>query len=693
MQDSILSAETIAKIAQGIKKAVPLYAFPVWEYVREKSLFEKYNFQEEDVENLTAELHAIAGIDEETARQAIQEMSRRLNLDFSRFTYTQDLDGIWRFGVNLPVESVTEVLEAVPDFNLPFGLKWETEPRIIWLFNDVEIGQRVYSRFTQYFFNVHGSPLKTEKIGTKKLGGQSCDLVYFDDLEYGYLYTRGPRQVITEQDLTELKNIVAEEIQVQKQIENESDEEQENRRLKRLESLKKAAKEAAELPKKFDLPVLKKERSQAQNTIGQFPGILGMIYNYLMESAIKPDREFATAAAIMTTSLLINQGWQVQGINGNPLSCNLYFLISGESGSGKDYGRKFMKDLFRLLKKGIWISDHYKSFRGIENDLRGPDPVLNPRVWLSDEAGQFFESAKAKGSNQYTKDIIPGMLKLYTSSASIYSPSRGADIRKFQDDYTPIESPFFNFYGTTTPAVLYNAFSSEELETGFLGRVFIFPGGNQNTKEIAPLQWGSKIAEIPDVILAEAQAILDLGKNELGNPAKKPVFVTEEGKKVFDYLRQIINEENQKRPDANLFLSRCIENALKLSLIWAVAKNPENPVVDEFCARWGLFYAVTNYGIIYEIFKDHIADTPTERIYKKFKIFVKENSRIVKTDQGVFRGVDKTTACRGFFRKLQKPDLENLNRNIMEGQEFNIRLVKTAAKKETLYYELIEKKE
>ena len=329
--------------------------------------------------------------------------------------------------------------------------------------------------------------------------------------------------------------------------------------------------------------------------IGDLPGFLGVVYRDILETMPKKQPEYALAFALCAQSLLCHQKFQSpQGFR-----ANIYCLISGGSGSGKDWGRKYLKELFHLLAMTENVRESYQSFPAIQNDLRYE---YSPKLILWDEFGKAIQMMNQRNASTYAKEIIPGLMKLYTSADSMFIPSVRADVkasRKDRANYDPIPNPFVSLVGTATPEQLLGNLSMDMVSEGFLGRAFLFEEEDDDSEPARPTL-RRKPLEISDSVLSEASfqknspaqewdpdgsATPKTSSSSGEPPQARIVDMTWDGERELQTLLDY--QTDQARSELGILWSRAEEQAEKLALLYAVSRDPENPLIDEEAARWG----------------------------------------------------------------------------------------------------------
>lgn len=193
------------------------------------------------------------------------------------------------------------------------------------------------------------------------------------------------------------------------------------------------------------------------------PGLVNDIQNYIYRISHRPQPILALGASLSLCSLIFGRK-VMDDIGTRP---NLYSLGVAPSGGGKEAARKAIKDLLLACGKDRLIGEGIASHAGLVNAMND-----NPStIWLVDEFGRILRSITAAGVNApHLAGIITNLLKLYSSSASIYLGDAYAD----RDKRVTINQPNCVLYATTVPESLYQGLTAESITDGLLARMLLW---------------------------------------------------------------------------------------------------------------------------------------------------------------------------------------------------------------------------
>src|SRR5690606_9088908 len=93
-------------------------------------------------------------------------------------------------------------------------------------------------------------------------------------------------------------------------------------------------------------------------------------------------------------------------------------------------------------------------------------------LFLFDEIGRLLRTVGNPGASPHLYQIVTVLMKLFSSSNTIFQGDAYADVKKNQT----IDFPNANVYGTTVPQSLFESLTKESLTDGFLSRMLIFEG-------------------------------------------------------------------------------------------------------------------------------------------------------------------------------------------------------------------------
>lgn len=296
------------------------------------------------------------------------------------------------------------------------------------------------------------------------------------------------------------------------------------------------------------------------------PGVAGMMYREILDSAIYPSKALAFGGAMVGFSGLIERKWS------GPLDgrANLEVVCLADSGSGKDHPRKWVSSLYRELEIDDKVCNVSASKEGLE-DYLSTHPAI---VSLADEADGMLASLK-NTNDKLARSLWDYRLELYSSSSShirtrLRANGSGGQI---------IINPFFSVLSSAIPSMFFLALTEATIFKGLVPRCIVLDAGKRGRANRNP----SKVQPSKELI-KECKKFLNAnsGGNLEDTSSAKPKTTSldfSDGAREF-YFDQIVDEAD-KRHDAlkargrkdYVLWSRVGENTMKLALLYSLSKD------------------------------------------------------------------------------------------------------------------------
>jgi hypothetical protein len=195
----------------------------------------------------------------------------------------------------------------------------------------------------------------------------------------------------------------------------------------------------------------------------QPPGMVGEIVRWINETSRKEQPLLAVGAALAFAGIILGRKIRTPC----DLRSNLYCLGVAETCTGKEHARRQIKRLAADSDADDLLGgEDVTSDAAIEARLADHPATL----YLWDEIGYMIANIKLAKGDPHLKKIVPTLLKLYSGSNAIVKCKDYGDRTKSKT----LVAPCMGLYGTTVPGKLYSGLTSEELETGLLGRMLVF---------------------------------------------------------------------------------------------------------------------------------------------------------------------------------------------------------------------------
>lgn len=302
------------------------------------------------------------------------------------------------------------------------------------------------------------------------------------------------------------------------------------------------------------------------------PGFLSRVMEYNLAGAYRAQPILALAGSIALLSTLT--GRKVQDDAGT--RTNLYILGVAASGSGKERARVVNKELlFKAGGKELIGPESPASSSGITAAL-----VVQPSLLFQwDEIGRLLATIGGKFAGPHLANVSTVLMKLFTSSGSVYFGDAYADSKRNQ----AIDQPHAVLYGTTVPKNLYENLSSDSINDGFMSRLLIFESEDASPDYLTP-----DIVDDGELVgLVKEWLEMRTGGNLSGEHPQPTVFrTTDDAAAIWREMQvECLERERDKANDYASLWTRAIEKARKLALLHTCSRGATE--IDGDAAQWG----------------------------------------------------------------------------------------------------------
>ena len=330
-------------------------------------------------------------------------------------------------------------------------------------------------------------------------------------------------------------------------------------------------------------------------------GLIRSVHDFIVSTTERPNRPLALAGAVSLIAAMAGRRYRTE----SGLLSNLYILQIAGTGVGKEAPRAAIKNLLSDIgAMEILGGDNIMSDSGLISAME-TYPV---KLFLLDEFGKVLQAINApKGASVHLAGIATVLLTLYSAAQSNHAGRQYADTARRPQII--IHNPCAVLSGSTTPSTLYEALSSKDVLSGLLGRMVVVDGGEKRPHRETPRKVDT------EQLVARLKAFYELN-NDGGNLSTlqaaelKPNLYTVKETAGARQLRL----ESDDQLDAitgeieRSLYNRLIENASKLALVYAVAKSPGVPVIDEQAFMWGLQFSEWSVKRLITIAKRHVSE-------------------------------------------------------------------------------------
>jgi hypothetical protein len=363
----------------------------------------------------------------------------------------------------------------------------------------------------------------------------------------------------------------------------------------------------------------------AAYTLHMPDGLVGDLTVYMLSTARRPQPLLSLGASLCAIGALMGRNYRTE----SNLRSNLYIVGIADSGSGKNHAREIINEVFFEAGLAHHLGGNkIASGAGLLTALHRQPAIL----FQIDEFGMFLSAAAdRKRSPRHITEILDNMTELYTAAGGVFLGAEYAN-RDGSNDRRDINQPCLCVYGTTTPLHFWGALQGANVVDGSLARFLILPSDEDYPDE----NLAAGIRQSPTALIHGLKTLAAGGGLQSGNltgmtpgqtTAVNPITVpmSDEAKARFKELSGTLTEElRAARGTAfTAILARIGENALKLSLIVAVGRDPARPMIDLGAAEWAIGFVRHFAARTMEAIERHVADTETEAHLKRLKEIIR----------------------------------------------------------------------
>lgn len=306
---------------------------------------------------------------------------------------------------------------------------------------------------------------------------------------------------------------------------------------------------------------------------------------------------------------------------------NIQQIAIGESGCGKDLLiggttktlQLAFEDNMEILKQVLnGIVDEAGSAEGLDDKIRGLGHK-HDIIFLRDEIGELLQGASA--GNQHKMGIMNYALKMYTKSDTV-SNERVKAKQKGGEESQILYAPHFIISGATTPNLIVQGLSADNVATGAMSRMMFF---NADLYKMERLRVREELAlsgemienfyQIHSTIMMTGQ-LHTMPSARIYNP-KIVVFPPE----VVELCYQESLRDDARSGGFKAVWNRRVPNAKKYAMIEAILENPCEPIVTMEMMKRNLIFVETSCGYTIDLFSNSVGhglyDVAIKKVLRK----------------------------------------------------------------------------
>lgn len=343
------------------------------------------------------------------------------------------------------------------------------------------------------------------------------------------------------------------------------------------------------------------------------PGLVGRVYNYILDASIKPQPELALGAAFAACGALFGRKVRSE----TNLRTNLMLLALIETGGGKDWPRQAIKRLFAAAGIPIRASvESVTSDSAIVNALcECPSQVL-----LFDEFGRFLQTTTSRNAGTHEIAIPTVLMKLFSSANTTFHAKTYAD-KKLNKI---IEQPNACMLATSVESNFYKHITKEAVDDGLLNRIIFL-----KSTEPDPAMRDIKNFDPPEKLVQEFKEWeampyrLDGGNlanvgTEVAPPMPRIVGYADKAKEIFKDMESDLRAQRKdlrKEGLAGLY-TRIYENSIKVALTLAAGDDRTTPRISVDHAEWACTFIQSTTKVMLGEVRKKVSDNRVEASHK-----------------------------------------------------------------------------
>ena len=349
--------------------------------------------------------------------------------------------------------------------------------------------------------------------------------------------------------------------------------------------------------------------------------LIDNILEWVMDAMFMRQPELAIAPVIAAMGMVFGRSYKLEGCGSRT---NLYTLGIGRTGSGKTDGAKLVQSLLVAAGLESLTENRFESRQSVFSSLYRGDGVC---FLMADEFGQQLASMTDQRASGTVKEIMTSVLDLYSAAGSVYKRGAKADIDGLTDESkrlgaTKVVEPCLCIYGNSTPVQFFRAAGGDAFTNGLLPRFLCFSAprklpypATDRADRTPPPALVRQLESAYRAARAHCKPpLVEKGKEPLPG-AENPSGAHEVPKELHarvlleklqrEYIDKRNGADEESEDQTDNLLSRVVEIATRLALLFACSEMPSAPKVTEAHVRRGLRFAEICQKSFSKIYDEH----------------------------------------------------------------------------------------
>jgi len=338
------------------------------------------------------------------------------------------------------------------------------------------------------------------------------------------------------------------------------------------------------------------------DALTRVPGLVGDITDWIAATARRPNRVLALGAALTLVGTAMGRFWAGPTLS----STVLYMLALAPSGVGKDHALQQIKRLLAAARMTRTIGpDEFISMPAVIHFIEREPLSLCPM----DEFGAFLKRINAKRASGFERGISKIMRSVWGTNFGLMTTPEWAA--------TPartVRAPALSIYGASTPEDFFEALDGGDVSNGFLNRFTLLTVASRTEDREPPeppLVVPEKLSESLRRLFGGGNPLVVASKLHETDVEIEP-FVIPWGagaEAVYMGFQRDILAWQDRDHDAENFIGRAAEMAVRMATIRAGGRDPVAPEITKGDMEWGRAVALWSARTLYRMGRLYISET------------------------------------------------------------------------------------
>lgn len=349
---------------------------------------------------------------------------------------------------------------------------------------------------------------------------------------------------------------------------------------------------------------------------------------------------------------------------------NIYMVGIARTGGGKEHSCGMIA---KLALESMLIN--FVGANGVRSDIGILKSLVvnSTQLMMLDEFGMLMQALSNDRADYTKKAIISVITKIYSKSNSAYNHGDVGDPRALP---ITLSAPNLCIYGTTTEESYVPSLKRIAIVNGELNRFIVIPSRTKvRPKRAVPIVEDNK--ELFDWWKRFSPRIGQSTSVLMNSAGTAPVPKIVEWGECEDLQYKILEEQTEicESDHATRYLwGRLYENTIKVAMIFAIARDPMNPVFEKIDFDYAYNIVTVSIKYMESLAENGMAETPQEAGHLEIMNAIKDAGTISRSD--LLRK----------FRKFRKRELDDVLGTLVEEDAIMIERITPAGGRPKVVY-------